>query len=98
SHSYPLSLHDALPIFHQGAAAALAVGHSGREGDRLVFRRTLSFIEDVVPDFRMAGGHRPGNVAAAAAFGGQFNGFCDFSLVKTRSEEHTSELQSRFDL
>src|SRR5206468_13010098 len=80
---YPLSLHDALPIFGRGGEArrppAPALRRRGGEGD---------------------GGWRQGAVPAGgvAAVGVKAASRAIGTVPVARSEEHTSELQSRSDL
>src|SRR5204863_3627152 len=84
---YPLSLHDALPIYH---------GVPGRCGGLPAVRASVQAA--VAGSRRHAGGRRrtgsrdsralhPGRTARTRA-----------AFVLARSEEHTSELQSRRDL
>src|SRR5207247_10474057 len=88
---YPLSLHDALPIFarhhrvreHVGGAPEPAAvrGRRARKARRGIERLEVVHLEDDALDLLglqvMPGGHLAG---------------------QPRSEEHTSELQSRVDL
>src|SRR5207249_10117079 len=87
SHIYPLSLHDALPILPpQWRAGAYAAA--------LVFGSAIGLLR------MAAGAHFFSDVVFAGVFA--------FLVIwiahgwqthpQTRSEEHTSELQSRFDL
>src|SRR5690606_40748592 len=79
---YPLSLHDALPI---------SVGVLEDDLDVLPARaqRRLADVRDVLPlDHHLAGG-RVDQADDAAG---------DRGLARSRSEEHTSELQSRENL
>src|SRR5207247_10933785 len=90
--SYTLSLHDALPIFRGDAehAAVLAVRRQERHLDRLKpARRTGSGVGDGLfgHDLRPAAVHHRSIVAQEV-----------LDLLLVRSEEHTSELQSRVDL
>src|SRR5699024_12544253 len=69
SYIYPLSLHDALPIFGGGCSGqAGAIRHG-------LSRALLQYNPEPRPTLKKAG-----------------------FLTRDRSEEHTSELQSRFDI
>src|SRR5207249_11486358 len=92
---YTLSLHDALPIFSGIVRTRLADGwvkwRSGREGHAPASRGGLARTQDIEQMFDPPAPRR----RSAAVGGGQLPG-CQ--RVAVRSEEHTSELQSRFDL
>src|SRR5207249_11937817 len=87
--SSPLSLHDALPILGTQSAAA-DVGGVFRVWDVVPFETILVSVDSLslaspltVPAY--------GSVSLVP-------GPNRFTLLDVRSEEHTSELQSRFDL
>src|SRR5207249_9330408 len=86
---YTLSLHDALPISGANLRAAQAQGHavseSRREGPAARDDAGASDVERLARPNREPGG--PGSAASGAQ-----------RTSEARSEEHTSELQSRFDL
>src|SRR5699024_12509216 len=96
SYRYTLSLHDALPILHYLPTlesffgkpeylCQISVSTHGPQG----------FITLATADGRLAGTtYSDGSVSAAP--GTDKNGV--YALFESRSEEHTSELQSRFDL
>src|SRR5207249_6231092 len=79
---YTLSLHDALPIYRRGA-----VGEHLDALDR--GHGNLVDVDEVLAADRVdaAGGHAPA-----------VDEHQRVEVAKLRSEEHTSELQSRFDL
>src|SRR5207249_10482986 len=81
---YTLSLHDALPISRMRSRRAFH--------ERMVspFTRTIRS-----PNLRLASASVPGGSACAAT---ESISVLASSGVPARSEEHTSELQSRFDL
>src|SRR5207249_5668654 len=82
---YTLSLHDALPIsrtFAERGAARVAIG----------YMRSDSAAEETAEELRGLGSETVlvrGNVSSARVAE---------QVAELRSEEHTSELQSRFDL
>src|SRR5690349_23580426 len=78
---YPLSLHDALPIF---------VSHAPSRAIRLVLRVRVVRVA-VHPPFARLG---RGDDRVAAGLGV----LARVAVGRARSEEHTSELQSRRDL
>src|SRR5207249_12089781 len=91
--TYPLSLHDALPILARVGrsevhrrAAALAVEGARRQIEKL----RVDFRRDV----ELVAGADAGHVEIEGAGLGEHGEIGDAD----RSEEHTSELQSRFDL
>src|SRR5699024_12418265 len=89
---YTLSLHDALPIFH-------LIGNSQVEFDGNVMTVTafgdklenLHFVEDAIVNFYVKNTVTVGKIKDVEDI------LRDNKLLR-RSEEHTSELQSRFDL
>src|SRR5207249_6153192 len=82
---YPLSLHDALPIYrqaqHTGQVLLDEVGHLGVAAAGQAAAAAIEVGYDAARLDRHADVALDGEV-----------------LVQDRSEEHTSELQSRFDL
>src|SRR5699024_12066742 len=84
--TYTLSLHDALPIFQEALGAAPGTGQviQGRSGEKLLRNAPEGGL---LPDVQVQ------VMAQHLPAGGLFQ-----KLLKLRSEEHTSELQSRFDL
>src|SRR5207249_10164523 len=97
-HTYPLSLHDALPIYPKlilkGRPAVL--GEGGRVSEELrealTARRALEDAQGVFAALRGCGNvHFDGQARAA------FGELCGEPDVHGRSVEHASELQSRFD-
>src|SRR5207249_10656305 len=91
THISTLSLHDALPISQFDHAASFYEGLAAvRLGQRWGFiDKNGDFV--INPQYHEAGGF--GNGLAPVKSADRW-GFID----KKRSEEHTSELQSRFDL
>src|SRR5207249_6815488 len=88
---YPLSLHDALPISpHRGRVADL-VRRQGEGGNR---RRGVGELVDLAgrEQYKQYKERSAGNNAHDPPSWGQG------PAPSARSEEHTSELQSRFDL
>src|SRR5207249_7615790 len=87
---YPLSLHDALPISDSFFDLRQVLGvcfHHGHVGEVLRLAVLLAAIEvELIAPKDGTLHHRLGQVHARRAWKGK------------RSEEHTSELQSRFDL
>src|SRR5699024_11481454 len=86
---YSLSLHDALPIsvcrpMHTAAPLVCRSSETGRKSQRPVPDGHRHVLSAWQYSFPA---HSPTQPAAVR-----------FSATKTRSEEHTSELQSRFDL
>src|SRR5207249_10878837 len=77
-HPYPLSLHDALPIFPQSPNPTTAPAWSRLVNIRNAPGATTKLKNTSLPSHRL----NPRNS----------------SVRRKRSEEHTSELQSRFDL
>src|SRR5699024_12039359 len=93
--TYPLSLHDALPISIKGYATQRNVGSVQINAEELV----TEFALMIGLDFWNLGDVRYLSWAVMTAIHlfnqvGYFSGGYAFG----RSEEHTSELQSRFDL
>src|SRR5207249_9801174 len=83
THELPtLPLHDALPILQPVA------GVPGKFLTAAEYALLDELTELIIP----ADDHSPGARAAAVA------AYIDGRLAESRSEEHTSELQSRFDL
>src|SRR5699024_12336805 len=82
--SYPLSLHDALPIFR--CLLIFQISLHRRQFDPALFSQTIQ-------DRAKSVGHLHGSDTRPAGA----LAVC-FQIIKERSEEHTSELQSRFDL
>src|SRR5699024_12044847 len=78
-----LSLHDALPICHRCDSASAVRSREGQQ--RMADRRDHQGILRA----RLHGSQEPHRRSAAAELG---------VFLDDRSEEHTSELQSRFDL
>src|SRR5207249_10089103 len=93
SEPYTLSLHDALPIFHGRSAQG-----DGRPAARLVAGRLAR--PDAAGPLRTAQRGRLGGRAVVAEHEHGAGALRpDRALpAAQRSEEHTSELQSRFDL
>src|SRR5699024_12269316 len=91
-HLYTLSLHDALPISaytllkNEGVQPMTVVGHSLGEYSALVAAGTLT-LDEALPLVKTRG--RLMEEAFPKGKG---------TMAAVRSEEHTSELQSRFDL
>src|SRR5262249_60591436 len=81
---YPLSLHDALPIFGKIAGMVFRIGHIGDLND-LTLVGTLGGVEMGLAITGVP--HHPGGTQAAMSY-----------LGGARSEEHTSELQSLTNL
>src|SRR5699024_12446347 len=93
---YPLSLHDALPIFSALLAAAVAEQPAGEDRGAIV-AGLEEFLLERLRSYYTAAGVSAEVFAAVAATG--VRRLVDFDRrVAARSEEHTSELQSRFDL
>src|SRR5207249_6702530 len=97
THTYPLSLHDALPIYH-GAAAA---GYFAAIGNQKDYRRAqhITFLDQdrkcgIRLDALKRRVHIIGDVEEINHYQQKRQRWVD----GCRSEEHTSELQSRFDL
>src|SRR5699024_12041794 len=87
-HSRPLSLHDALPIsaedtIHQKEGPANFV----TDFDTEIQKFLISGLKKILPEAEFFGEEDTEENKGASASG-----------EYTRSEEHTSELQSRFDL
>src|SRR5207249_8142045 len=79
---YTLSLHDALPIYVSRSLGPLALGSSAG---------ALNVL-------RVHAGSRPGHECAPHPILFVAREMADVGKLARRSEEHTSELQSRFDL
>src|SRR5206468_12825597 len=87
THIYTLSLHDALPISFPSAGAAFVAVSKG------------SFVAVVaVGNDQLPLGHGALNFRDVAGTGDDPQPVEDAVFVAKRSEEHTSELQSRSDL
>src|SRR5699024_11820008 len=84
---YPLSLHDALPIYH---SAAICPEHF--RGGSLYCKR-LAPRGAVLPAIPFPEGRRPARCRPQLR-----TRTVRRQIHQKRSEEHTSELQSRFDL
>src|SRR5699024_12070077 len=88
---YTLSLHDALPIFVAFVAMMvfmypMNVLHIFNGGDKAVISKGNTNEKHVALTFNISWGDV------------KVKGKCYMLFVSVRSEEHTSELQSRFDL
>src|SRR5699024_12047511 len=96
THTYPLSLHDALPILANPAMSERLQAEGWRElslfvrdpetGVLIRVRYDLLSVSGIAVDIKKCQDARPEEFSKAI-----FN-------YAYRSEEHTSELQSRFDL
>src|SRR5207249_10865473 len=88
----PLSLHDALPIYQAHLASSFFVSP---------FERAALLSADGLGDFAStmwgAGADNRMRIDGAVAFPHSLGLFYT-AVTQYRSEEHTSELQSRFDL
>src|SRR5699024_11435893 len=88
---YPLSLHDALPI--SGGSLNLAKGQFGifdvKNSTKNGLARAATLDGDGEYQIRVGNDTRRGEKSKSTL---------SFKLKDVRSEEHTSELQSRFDL
>src|SRR5206468_10463251 len=89
---FPLSLHDALPIYSLGAAIGDTLDHAYWSQSRRMFA-TLEEAVRLYPDDPMAWY----SLAESRFHGGFVVGSTPRQALE-RSEEHTSELQSRSDL
>src|SRR5699024_12505786 len=85
--AYPLSLHDALPIS----------GSLTRAGRGLGSLRSLGVRRLRIGNLRGLGPHLP-RLRIDASLVGEREARLGATVLGIRSEEHTSELQSRFDL
>src|SRR5207253_10310314 len=83
--TYPLSLHDALPILHVAPEAVIHAHHHDPLG-------ALTGGDD---PFDSGGGEGQRPFAQHVHAGGKCHGDMHFVKMIRRSEEHTSELQSR---
>src|SRR5207249_11123166 len=88
---HTLSLHDALPIFSAVGAAA-PVLPTGEDLPATMRDKTISYWSALIRGSAVKNGHNPD---VGEAF---MNKDKEVKLGDRRSEEHTSELQSRFDL
>src|SRR5207248_5945037 len=92
-HTLPLSLHDALPIF--AIAQAKAGDHKAAQATLQEMRRIADLLRNLPfgkgPASRQASGRVRGQLAVMQVRLGDLAG-------ALRSEEHTSELQSPYDL
>src|SRR5699024_11614311 len=87
----PLSLHDALPIFLRAGIRGIPPGNS-------IFERDIWSITAVCyHQLRLPAVYQVYRREALRAKAFRWFTFCCFGS-RSRSEEHTSELQSRFDL
>src|SRR5207249_10145798 len=93
---YTLSLHDALPIFHEEYARARAPGRLGHIGETLLGPTLIAFGSEAQKK-RFLPPIVRGEELWCQGYS-EPNAGSDLANVQTRSEEHTSELQSRFDL
>src|SRR5207249_8638246 len=90
SATYPLSLHDALPIFLRIVRKAELAADRRRRARRPHAHAPVGDVDHVRAPVR----HQPAGVVVVPP-----EIEVEAVLVeRTRSEEHTSELQSRFDL
>src|SRR5207249_10448021 len=92
--TYTLSLHDALPIsraYREGRA---------RPGDRRRDRRGVRLLHEIAarPGGRGCGARRDPRALGEALRPRAVALVASMVAAHSRSEEHTSELQSRFDL
>src|SRR5690606_40730871 len=98
THPYTLSLHDALPIYYQffnprtSELNGVSVFEFDRETHTLTSRAYASRAEFLPGETR--GAEEP----LWALSDGWYRQFSDRKAVEGRSEEHTSELQSRENL
>src|SRR5207249_10299253 len=91
------SLHDALPIWVGSVAGVLQrVGPFGSPASETLLLRSGVVGSHLPPLSASARSVNPGDTLILATDGIR-RGFAE-ELVRARSEEHTSELQSRFDL
>src|SRR5699024_12216769 len=89
---YPLSLHDALPIsLNSDVTGQKAAGEAqlAVDGDNLVVTLMTRGVPANTVHWQHFHGFKDGSAATCATMDDDANG---------RSEEHTSELQSRFDV
>src|SRR5699024_11838597 len=87
---FPLSLHDALPIFNSGAKIWLA------DFEDASTPAWPNVIDAQLNLYRAARGELSFTNDAGKTYSLRTDG--ELATVVARSEEHTSELQSRFDL
>src|SRR5207249_11054742 len=94
THLYTLSLHDALPISSSsGKKPRPTTGRTPSTSKRFAEDRTPSISSDSpAPVKSMLTG------SAIPIESNERHSFCQMRKSGRRSEEHTSELQSRFDL
>src|SRR5690606_40678965 len=92
---YPSPLHDALPIYYGDATITVPVGEIKPEAQRLldVCRESLEIGID-----QARAGQRLTDISAAIQRHVESHGFSVIRDLYGRSEEHTSELQSRENL
>src|SRR5699024_12495875 len=89
---YPLSLHDALPILGDGERWGMRFEYAEQPEPAGIAQAFLIGEE-------FLGGDEAGLVLGDNIFHGYgLTGRLRSAMERTRSEEHTSELQSRFDL
>src|SRR5699024_11977254 len=89
---YTLSLHDALPIYNiQGIELVVVDGPPQATGELARYPALPTLAEHLAPEARILfdDANRPDETRALEAWR---------EAYPLRSEEHTSELQSRFDL
>src|SRR5699024_11910622 len=84
---YPLSLHDALPILGAVSSVNSSVDLASHSGIALPWIHRCNMPPSACAASTASRSARVGGIREAS---------CD--AVEARSEEHTSELQSRFDL
>src|SRR5699024_11978926 len=88
---YTLSLHDALPIFNYKGTEASMSYYGRDDGDGKSFGSYYQYAEDYKDSFiNVDQAYHPSGKKRKGDTKSQNGGY--------RSEEHTSELQSRFDL
>src|SRR5690606_39805569 len=90
---YPLSLHDALPIFIVSSVFAVLAINSTDSNGVPVASTAISFIRDLPIDLVILFGGVGGIIALIV-----WISLITVSTSNARSEEHTSELQSRENL
>src|SRR5699024_11827477 len=89
THILPFSLHDALPIFSASPTVSINLRTSFSKSPFLFFTILCIISGSAIASDTVDLGFKEEN--------GSWNIIC-ISLLVFRSEEHTSELQSRFDL
>src|SRR5699024_11923956 len=86
-----LSLHDALPIWEILAGKGVVATVSGYETNPSLNKRCQGFKEELEKKY-------PGIEVKDTRYAYNSNAIAENITREMRSEEHTSELQSRFDL